>query len=632
MKTIFTAYLLLLFIGIAVSQESKQKKSENRIVVTDCLQEAFSSHITGFVGEKLSLSCQNRILAQDVDRLVSPFRRRTETTCWQSEFWGKWFTSAILAYRYQPTPQLKDKIDRAVDELVATQTSDGYIGNYAENSHLEAWDIWGRKYCMLGLLAYYDLIQKQKPLIAARGIADHLIKELAESNIPIVKKGNQHGMAATSVIEPICLLYSRTGETRYLNFANEIVRQWETPDGPQLISKANVNVAKRFPKPSDIWFGWEQGQKAYEMMSCYEGLLELYRLTGEEEYKEAVEKTWQNICNDEINIVGSGSALECWFSGKQFQNLPILHYQETCVTVTWIKLCQQLLRLTGEAKYADAIEQSYYNALLGAMKPDGADWNKYTPLSGQRMGGGEQCGMGINCCVANGPRGLFTIPFTALMLWKNGLQINFFVSGKYSLQTPQKQKIDVMQETTYPVAGEVRIKIQLQKPETMTFRIRIPEWSKESSLKVNGLPFKAIVSGEYVSIQRQWEMDDVIDLTLDMRTRVVKMGKNPECLAIIRGPVVLARDARLTGPELESIIKPDVNKEGYLNVEQVMQKDTDIWMEFKASFIPESYSAVFGQPIIVHLCDYSSAGNTNKGHPFFKVWLPQLLDPRKMKE
>jgi DUF1680 family protein len=102
--------------------------------------------------------------------------------------------------------------------------------------------------------------------------------------------------------------------------------------------------------------------------------------------------------------------VECWFGGKQLQVMPIAHYQETCVTATWIKLSQQLLRLTGDAKYADAIEQTYYNALLGSMKPDGSDWAKYSPLAGQRLEGGEQCGMGLNCCVASGPRGLFTLP------------------------------------------------------------------------------------------------------------------------------------------------------------------------------------------------------------------------------
>ncbi|MGV8095464.1 MAG: beta-L-arabinofuranosidase domain-containing protein [Mangrovibacterium sp.] len=357
-------------------------------VVKDQLIPALSSKIGDHIGTKLDASYQNRILAQDVVRLVAAFRSRTEASCWQSEFWGKWFTSAVLAYKYRPEPELKKILDQAVAGLIATQTPDGYIGNYADDKHLAAWDIWGRKYCMLGLVAYYDLTEDKQSLQAACKVADHLIKELKDRNVLIVKMGNHRGMAASSVLEPICQLYGRTGEKKYLDFAEEIVRQWETPDGPQLISKAGTDVSKRFPKPKGSWYGWEQGQKAYEMMSCYEGLLELYRLTGKKQYREAVERTWTNILETEINVAGSGSAMEAWFGGYELQALPIAHYQETCVTATWIKLSQQLLRLTGEARYADVIEQSFYNALLGAMNPDGSDWAKYTPLSGQRLEGG----------------------------------------------------------------------------------------------------------------------------------------------------------------------------------------------------------------------------------------------------
>ena len=140
---------------------------------------------------------------------------------------------------------------------------------------------------MLGLLAYYDLTKEQKALTAAGKEADFLMKELTDKNIFIVKKGANRGMAASSVLEPVCQLYNRTGNKKYLDFAEEIVRQWETPDGPQLISKSDIDVSKRFPKPTN-WFSWDQGQKAYEMMSCYEGLLELYRITGKTEYKYAV--------------------------------------------------------------------------------------------------------------------------------------------------------------------------------------------------------------------------------------------------------------------------------------------------------------------------------------------------------
>ena len=594
----------------------------------DELSVARSSKIGGFVGHRLNDSYQNRILAQDVNRLVAPFRNRTETSCWQSEFWGKWFTSAVLAYRYKPDPQLKSILDKAVDGLISTQTPDGYIGNYADDKHLAAWDIWGRKYCMLGLLAYYDLTCEQKSLTAASKIADHLMKELKDRNVLIVKMGSHRGMAASSVLEPVCLLYARSGEKKYLDFAEEIVRQWETPDGPQLISKSTVDVASRFPKPQTSWYGWEQGQKAYEMMSCYEGLLELFRLTGKPEYKKAVENTWESIRKNEINVAGSGSAMECWFHGNEHQVHPVEHYQETCVTATWIKLSQQLLRLTGEAKYADAIEQTFYNALLGAMTLDGADWAKYTPLAGQRLNGGEQCSMGLNCCVASGPRGLFTFPLTAVMSGKKGVQVNFFAEGTYALQTPGKQKIEIVQNTDYPESGKIQIRVQMDKPENMLVSVRIPEWSAKSALTVNGEP-QTVQAGQYAMVQRLWKQGDLIELNLDMRGRVTRLGNAPENVAILRGPVLLSRDARLADPDLESVISPRAGKDGYIELEPVTDKNPELWMEFNASFMPESYMEGGPKPIKVTLCDYASAGNSKEGHPFFKVWLPQLFDPRK---
>lgn len=599
-------------------------------VVKDSYSPATSAIIREKVGEKLQASYNNRILAQDIDKLIDPFTRHDEHSCWQGEFWGKWFTSAVLAYRYHPTPELKQKLDNAVKGLIATQTKEGYIGNYAPESRLMAWDIWGRKYVMLGLIAYYDITSEKASLNAAVKEADFLIRELNEKQTPIVKLGNHRGMAASSVLEPITQLYVRTGNKKYLDFAEEIVRQWEDKsiDGPQLISKSDLPVGERFPKPEKSWYGWEQGQKAYEMMSCYEGLTELHRLTGKPLYREAAEKTWQSILDTEINIAGSGAAMEAWFGGKALQAIPINHFQETCVTATWIKFSQQLLRLTGEAKYADAIEIAFYNALLGAMRPDGSDWAKYTPLSGQRLEGSEQCGMGLNCCNASGPRGLFTIPHTAVMASEKGAAVNFYIDGVYELKTPGGNAVVIEQQTDYPLSGEIAISVKLKKPEQFSLAIRIPGWSEKSTVRVNGEPVEGGVPGKYLTISRTWKENDKISISLDMRAKVHSTGEKPVYKAITRGPVVLTRDERLNGPRLEAILAPISDKEGYIEVTPKKSNNPDIWMIFSARFMPESYTETGASPVEVELCDYASAGNTMTDYPFFNVWLPQLYDPR----
>lgn len=599
-------------------------------LVNDYMLPVNNIKMSGHIAEKLNLAYNNRIMAQDVDHLVKPFKNRTETRLWQSEFWGKWFTSAVLAYKYRPEQRLKLKLDKAINDLIKTQSSDGYIGNYADSSHLKGWDIWGRKYTMLGLLDYYEITKEKNYLDAAEKLADHLIQEIRQSpDKLIVTKGFYRGMAASSVLEPIMKLYRISGDTKYLAFAKEMVQQWETPQGPQLISKSKVNVSERFPQPQQ-WYSAEQGQKAYEMMSCYEGLLELYRATGEKKYLDAVQNTWENIKKTEINIAGSGASEEMWFGGREKQTMPIAHYQETCVTVTWIKLNQQLLRLTGDARYADEIERSYYNALLAALNYDGSDWAKYTPLNGLRLPGEGQCGMNINCCNASGARGLYTLPSTVIMKTKDGVSVNFYVPGTYIFQTPKGQSATLSIQTDYPISGSIHIKLKMNEDEKMNIRIRIPAWSLQNNLEVNGKPVSNMEKGKFIDLNNKWSKESDIKLKLDLRGRLVKQDEGHRYfIAVCRGPIVLAEDSRLANMPLISVNQPLADKSGYIQLKAINTGDrqNNLWMQFEAPFLPESYKESKPDPVKILLCDYASAGNGQTAS-HFKVWLPQLYSGR----
>lgn len=621
-RGINTMLLSCVCLGVGFAQNKSMP------AVKDELWPARSAAMNGLIGQKLETSYRNRILAQDLGRLIAPFTQRNEYHCWQGEFWGKWFTSAVLAYQYNPGPELKLKLDEAVNGLLKTQSEDGYIGNYDVKHRLEQWDIWGRKYSMLGLIAYYDLTGERKVLRAAEKMADHLILELAKKDALIVNKGNYRGMPATSVLEPVIQLYKRTNQKKYLDFAEDIVKQWELAIGPQLISKADIPVGFRFPFPNaDQWA--TQGQKAYEMMSCYEGLLELYRITGNKTYRTAVEKTWQSILDTEIDILGSGSASECWYDGRNKQQFVTMHADETCVTVTWIKLSQQLLRLTGDVRYADAIERSYYNALLGAMKPDGSTWGMYSPTSGIRSEGTDQCKMGLNCCVASGPRGLFTIPMTAVMGRENGIQVNFFNGGTYKLEIPGKEMIELTQQTDYPVGGKVSMMLNLKNEREFPVYVRIPAWSKKSVVMVNDQPLNKFNSGEYVMISRKWKSGDKIELELDMRGRIETQAGLPVHVALYRGPIVLTRDMRLTGAtDIDEIITPVATAEGFVPLTYVKPLDNSIAMSFSIPCIAGSWRiGDDAKPLQLTFIDYASAGNTFSAASRYRVWFPQLIDP-----
>jgi DUF1680 family protein len=623
MKQLLKTILLILLVAGSIFSVNGQSPL---LRVQDQLSPAIPSGMKDFIGQRLDLAYDHRILAQDLDRLADPFKIRTEERCWQSEFWGKWFTSAVLAWQYHPTPALRAKLDSAVNKLLATQTPDGYIGNYAPQQELQQWDIWGRKYCMLGLIAWYDVTGDQKCLRAAVASAGYLMQELVQKKARIALLGNHRGMAATSVLEPITQLYVRTKEKRFLDFAEEIVQQWETV-GPQLIAKSTVNVAERFPVPAKSWWGYEQGQKAYEMMSCYEGLLELYRITGKPAYRTAVENTWENIKETEINIVGSGTSMECWFGGKKLQPFLAKHYQETCVTATWIKLSYQLLRLTGEAKYAEAIEQAFYNGLLGSMTPDGVSWAKYSPITGIRSEGEDQCHMGLNCCVASGPRALFLFPRMVVMGAGNDMNVNFYSQGSYTVSRGKSSSVELIQETDYPVNGRIGISVNTPQPQSFTIRLRIPAWSVQSTIAVNGEAIEGLKAGTYASIQRVWKKGDRITISLDMRGRMETIKNVESFIAVARGPIVLTRDIRISGPaDIDESITPLLEKDGSVVLKPVTAPN-GMWLAFEIPCVAGSYRAEeSAKPLPLLFCDYLSAGNTFSAASRFRTWYPQLID------
>lgn len=584
-----------------------------------------SVHTTmnGYLGKKINLCISERIKKQDVQHLIEPFRYRNETRLWQTEFFGKWILSAISAYEYNHDPELLQIIRNAVSGLLSTQTPDGYIGNYTPEAQLNHWNIWGCKYTLLGLQAYYDITGERTALDAAVKLADYILSIVGPEKANIVKTGNYRGMPSSSILEPIVYLYNHTGKKEYLDFAKYIVRQWETPDGPQLISKGleGVPVSERFPNPSS-WWSWENGQKAYEMMSCYEGLLELYKVTKEPVYLTVVERVVRDIIDSEINVAGSGTAFECFIHGAQRQTDPTYHTMETCVTMTWMKLCSNLLGLTHNSLYADQIEKTAYNALIASMKYDGSQIEKYSPLEGRRQEGEEQCGMHINCCNANGPRAFVLLPKIAVQTSGNEIFVNLYSESASSVQLNAKNKVDIVQKTDYPVSDEVEMMINPVRSEIFTLSLRIPLWSKKTAVLVNGSPVDGITEGSYLRISRKWQANDKVVLRLDLRGRLVELNGSQ---AILRGPIVLARDSRFSDGFVDEAVVIQ-KKDGFVKLTPSGKKPAEMWMAFTAPMVVGTdLEGEGGKPREIHVCDFASAGNTWTDDSRYKVWIKKTL-------
>lgn len=610
-----TGVLLLLLLSLG---------AQAKIVETTQVK---SVAMEGYIGKRVDDCIRKRVMGQNVDELIEPFKLQDETNGrWASEFWGKWIQGAMASYQYNQDPALYQKIKDGADKLMATQLPSGYIGDYDTNYQLKGWDVWGRKYTLLGLLKWYRLSGDKKALKSACRLLDYTLTQIGPGKAHIYSTGYYRGMPPSSILEPVMMMYNLTKDERYLDFAKFIVEDDESTGGPRLIAKCDEPVAERFPlKEGQGWWSFENGQKAYEMMSCYVGLLELYRVTGKEEYRRAAETAWRHIVDEEINLCGSAASLECFYHGKEAQTRPALHTMETCVTFTWMQFNERLLEFSNESKYVDQIERTMYNALMASMKDDGSQIVQYTPLEGFRREGVNQCEVRINCCNANAPRAFAMIPRVLYRTPKEGrVDVNLFIPSTVSVQLG-KRSLELTQETDYPRTGEVVLTVTPDKGKALAadIALRIPEWAENAQVEVNGKAVDGVVPGKYCVMNREWQAGDKIRMKMEMRGKVVELNG---CLALERGPVVFARDTRFKDGYVDEVVNIP-NKNGWVDMKPANAPD-GMWMAFTVPMVRGAYSDGSVDTREIHVCDFASAGNTWDESVRYRVWLTKLFDPQ----
>jgi DUF1680 family protein len=204
--------------------------------------------LTGWVGLRIEANEANRLVKLDPARLLEGYRKRPGRQSWDGEHVGKWLHAATLAWVYTGDPALRQKLDYVAAELIKCQLDDGYLGTYLDKNRWTEWDVWAHKYNLIGLITYMRYTGNLAPLPTCRRMGDLLCKTFGDvpGKRDIIKAGEHKGMAPTSVLEPMVLLYRLTGEPRYLDFCRYILRAWEQPNGPKIIS--TLLTAKRVDK------------------------------------------------------------------------------------------------------------------------------------------------------------------------------------------------------------------------------------------------------------------------------------------------------------------------------------------------------------------------------------------------
>ncbi len=484
--------------------------------------------IDGWLGNRIALNEKNRLLEVDTEPLLAGYQKKPGSHPWIGEHVGKWLHASTLAWANTGDPALRAKLDHVAAALIAAQEPDGYLGTYLPGQRFGLfkgadWDVWSHKYCLIGLLTYYQYTGDQAALTASRKAADLLIATFPATK-SILAAGTHVGMAATSVLEPIVLLYRLTGDDRYLGFAHYIVKSWDEPNGPAILK--TLLTEKQVNKVANA--------KAYEMLSNIVGLCDLARATGDRSLIAASLNAWQDIVAHRLYITGTASDHEHFGDDDDLPNDVAAHLGETCVSTTWIQLNLSLLQLTGEARFGNELERTFYNHLTAAQNPRGDDWCYYTALEGRK-----RYDAGITCCHSSGPRGLELATQAAyLRLRADGqdtLLVSTFESSRATLALGG-QDVTIEQQSGFPRTGESMLTLRLAQPAAFAIKVRVPEWA--APLRISGATEQA---GWAVIPSRVWKDGDRVPVKFNLAARLIAGDHtNAERAALGWGPFILA--------------------------------------------------------------------------------------------
>ena len=462
---------------------------------------------------------------------------------------------------------------------------------------------------MQGLLLWHDYSGDNAAFHATRRAADLICNTYLNQPRRVFDAGSHEMNMA--VLHVLVQLHRLTGEARYLAMAREIEKDWERAGD---YFRAGLSGTEFFKSPRPRW----------ESLHDLQGLVELWRVTGDARYRDSFLHHWRSIARfDRHNTGGFSSGEQA--TGNPWHPAPI----ETCCTVAWMTLGIDALRLTGDPRVADELELSLLNGGLGAQHPSGRWWTYNTPMNGVRESSAHsivfQARAGtpeLNCCSVNGPRVLGSLVDWAVMRDARGLVVNWHGPAEVATTAPDGTKIRLKCESRYPLDSRVRWTVLRDTGASeFALRFRIPGWARSPQAAINSQPLPVPIGPAHLEIKRAWKSGDSIELRFDTDLRAVPGDR--EALAhvsLYRGPLLLAFDPRYNSFDEPALAAVDLGK---LDSARVVAGDAKVSVDSTfAPWICIEVTATNGQKI--RLCDFASAGATGLR---YRSWLPASPAP-----
>ncbi len=565
----------------------------------------------------------------DDEKAVLPDRKMGGI--WRGEFWGKLMLGTARVADYLQDPALTKFVKEECHRMIALQDPDGYLGSYADKENVwipesakpamraaygwnTVWNLWNRKYAIWAMLMAYRTTGDRAILASTERQMDQWIEMMHRLGLPLFVTGQPEkvGLPSMSILKPLLMLYAETGKKTYLDYAKEMLPDWDRADGacPNFFRNADRADALHtwYPNPS-------RWAKSYEMMSCLDGLLEYTRLTGDARALETVRKIYDNLLRTELNVLGDVGYVDQFYGAATQPNAST----EVCDTIHWIRLSLDLYLMTGDVRYCDAIELAYFNAFLAGVYRDGT-WGAFAVRGTACHETDRQCGYAYNhCCVNNVPRTFMDMAEGTVTRDRAGVfHVNFYQDATATLDG-----VNFAVSGNYPVGNVVTVKVSDPAAKVV---FRTPAWCPKLDVAqpekgVWRLTFDMnprLLDGPDTAVAKKegWHYARYLCREQPLRSPLRDSYRATPAATVMVGPLLLAKSRRTGATQTELMDLATVRGQGYA-VKVTPVACEDVWGAWDVELTKP------GAPTIrTRACDYQSAGDDPyaDGSVRFSIW------------
>ena len=511
---------------------------------------------------------------------VDNLRRLNPSANGQPERRGLWFNDSNLYKALEAIAWDLGRIDSTEYEsliaemasiIAAAQEEDGYVNSFVQAGLDVKWDHLAQShelYCIGHLIqagiAHKRSTGRDELLDVAIRSADAVVKDFGDG-----RRGDTdgHEEIETALVE----LYRETGERQYLDLAQQFVdvRGHGVLDPGGHFDSAYYQDATPVREESDVV------GHAVRALYLLAGVVDLYIESGDEELLASALRQWESMNSTKTLVTGAlGTRFIGEAFGDSFELPPDLVYGETCATIGNVMTAWRLLMVTGESRFADAIERGMYNLVAASTSVERTSFFYNNPaqrriksaaapideaLDRAEAPGTRPVWFVCSCCPSNIMR--IVASFGCYLATHNdaGIQLHQYVPATIALPIGNASAALTV-VTGYPVDGDVQVTVDESPEHEWTLSFRQPDWAASVELYVNGRNVEAIANDRgYVDITRNWSIGDIVTLKLPMEPRLTLPHPAADALrgtvTIERGPLVYALESpdQADGVDLDHI-------------------------------------------------------------------------------